>query len=168
MCDRNWLDFALQITDMLWMSASDTWVESREACKTQVSTCVNKVTWLYMQLQAFDKKCLVPSASNKIARQHIAFPCFLMYARKIGKARSIWWCNRTRFEPWLCTSTHSLPQLVTWRSNDHAYCMDEWAGIRYHASNCIRLHDQINQTFLVFLVYVVWEGLGTRLGSKIM
>ena len=42
-------------------------------------------------------------------------PVFSTYARKIGKAWSIWWCNWMWFEAWLGISAHLPTQLVTWR-----------------------------------------------------
>ena len=39
-------------------------------------------------------------------------PIYSTYTRKIRKAWSIWWCNRTQFEVRLCTSAHSPMQWV--------------------------------------------------------
>ena len=53
------------------------------------------------------------SLSGQIHTLIQAFPCFSTHAQeKIGKAWSIWWCNRTRFEARLRISTHSPTQLV--------------------------------------------------------
>ena len=52
------------------------------------------------------------------------------------------------FEAWLHISTHLSVQLVTWQSHVHTHCVGEWAEI----PNCVQLHCQINQVFLIYQV----------------
>ena len=83
-------------------------------------------------------------------------PCFSTYTRKIGKAWSIWWCNRSWFETLLHISTH-LPTQWAWSSIRHMN--NSRAEIRNHISN--RVWPGLPDFSRVH--WKTWEGLGIRL-----
>ena len=62
------------------------------------------------------------------------------------------------FEAQLRISTHSTTQWVWSWICLVTSCVDEWAEIQNHASNCIQLRHQIDQAFPNFLVYVEKHG----------
>ena len=66
-----------------------------------------------------------------------SYLCFSTYARKIGKAWLIWWCNWMQFEAW---SAHS-PTQWAWSWLWHVTnCVGEWVEICNHTLNHVRLH----------------------------